>query len=490
MKNLITNLAAFALLCFFASPLFAQSGVGKLSGKVTDSDTREPLIGANVIIVNTDLGAATNVDGEYFILNIPPGTYDVRFSYVGYAPRTVQEVRIVAGITYELNVEMSTDFTLPEIVVQDRKFFEEKSTNTVKVFDSEEIGRLPVKGVEKLASLQAGVVISEGSGGASGNATINVRGGRGGEVLYIVDGVPQNDIYTGANYSQVSNSAIEQISFQIGGYEAKYGQAQSGIVNVTTKSGDPTYAFFADVLSSTFTDDYGYNLYTANLSGPIIPGINSHTIFLSAERGWFADQDPRAIPVSFNSNVQYTSDVKPHTASGIWRYTARTNHNLGKVQVRLGANINERDFRGYVHTYAKNNPEHNPRINRTNASFSGKISHNLSNNSFWNLNLGYRNYSNTQGDGYWYDNLYAYGDSALNAERGVFLPAQGGRMSTDNIGIFFERGRVNDLYTKTENIAMTADLDFTAQIDNHLLELGGGFNYNTLSIILFLLFRD
>ena len=224
-----------------------------------------------------------------------PGTYDIRVSYVGYAPKTIKEVRVVGGITYPLNVELSTDFTLPEIVVQDKKFFEEKATNTTKVIDAGEISKLPVKGIENIASLTAGVIKSEGSGGADGNATINVRGGRGGEVLYIIDGVAQNDIYTGVNNAQLSNSAIDQLSAQIGGYEAKYGQAQSGIVNVTTKSGDPTYAVYGDVLTSSFTDSHGFNLYTMNLSGPIIPGEQDHTIFLSGERGWFLDADPSAV---------------------------------------------------------------------------------------------------------------------------------------------------------------------------------------------------
>ncbi len=90
-------------------------------------------------------------------------------------------------------------------------------------------------------------MVQEGNGGQDGNAQINVRGGRSSEVVYIVDGVVQNNLYNGQTVSQVSNSAIDQISFQVGGYEAKYGQAQSGIVNVTTKSGQPYYNIFADV---------------------------------------------------------------------------------------------------------------------------------------------------------------------------------------------------------------------------------------------------
>ena len=479
MKKYSTFLIVLFILVV-SSALFAQSGVGKLSGTVIDEVTSEPLIGANVILVNSDLGAATDINGKFFILNIAPGTYEVRISYVGYAPRLIQDVRIVAGITYDLNAELTTDFTLPEIIVQDRKFFEEKSTNTTKVFDSEEISRLPIKGVEKLASLQAGVVISEGSGGAGGNAVINVRGGRGGEVLYIVDGVPQNEIYSGTNQSQLSNSAIEQLSFQIGGYEAKYGQAQSGIVNITTKSGSPTYSVHGDVLSSSFTDDFGYNLYTLNLSGPIIPGNNQHTFFFSGERGWNKDSNPRAIGVAFNSDRVFDSPNKENMDEGIYRYTARTNHNIGSFMLRLGANINLRDFRSYVHTYAKTNSLHNPKNESENWSLSSRLSQNVSSNSFWNVNFGYRIYKNAQGDGIWFDNLEAYGDSIANAGIGITLPYQGGRLSTDDIGIFSDYGRIFNNYNKTDIRTFNVDADFTSQIQNHLFEIGGGFNYNTV----------
>jgi len=478
-RNVSFYLINLLLLFVLTIPGFAQTGVGKLSGKVIDADTREPLIGANLLLVNTTLGTATDLSGEYFILNITPGNYDVKVSYVGYAPKTIANVRIVAGITYELNIELSTDFTLPEIVVEGRKFFEAKSTNTTKVIDADEINRLPVRGVENLASLQAGVVKSEGSGGADGNATINVRGGRGGEVLYIVDGVPQNDVYTGANYSQVSNSAIDQLSFQIGGYEAKYGQAQSGIVNVTTKSGSPLYGMFADVVTSSFTDDFGYNLYTLNFSGPIVPGVSNHTFFLSGERGWNADNNPRSIGVDFKS-IGYSSNKKNDLESSVWRFTARTTHILGDFSLRLGANLNNRDARGYVHSYSKANSIHNPLTKRENLSLSGKLSQNLSSNAFWNVNVGYRIFNEESGDGVWFDNLYAYGDSIENAKIGVTLPNNGGIIPFDQYGIFARYGRVNNAYSKRNNNTLTVDADLTAQLGDHLMEFGGGFNMNTV----------
>ncbi len=482
MKKFITFSTALFLL-MLSTEIFGQVGTGKLAGSVIDLDTKEALIGANVVILNTSLGAAADLDGNYFILNVTPGTYDVQFSYVGYGNKIVRDVRIVGGVTVELNIELAAGLQIDEIVVTDEKFFEEKSTNTVKVISSDEIQKLPVKGVANVASLQAGVVIAEGSGGEDGNATINVRGGRGGEVAYIIDGVLQNDALFGGNSAQVSDAAIEQLSFQVGGFEAKYGQAQSGVISVTTKSGSPKYNLFTDLSSSEFTDDYGYNLYTVSLDGPLIPNVSGHTFFLLAERGWFKDADPKAEGLVIPSAGIDRPDL-PDNSSQVWRFTARTQHNLDPFTLRLGANVNTRKFRSYIHSYAKNNSAHNPRIERENYSFSARLSQNLSSNSFWNINAGYKIYDNEQGDGVWFNDLESYGDSTANFP---FLNVgpngegiQGSRATLDDVQLFYGEGRVSNAYYHTFNETFNVDIDFTSQIDNHLLEIGGGFNYNSL----------
>ena len=499
MKKLVTILNVVLTIFIFASPLFAQTGVGKISGKVIDADTKEPLIGANIIILNTNLGAATDVEGNYFILNITPGTYQIKVSYVGYAPKTIQDVRVVANITYELNVQLSTDFTLPEVIVESKKLFEEKATNTVKVIDSDQISKLPVRGVSNLASLQSGVVVQEGSGGEDGNATINIRGGRGSEVLYIVDGVPQNNLYNRQTVSQVSNTAIDQISFQVGGYEAKYGQAQSGIVNVTTKSGQPYYSIFLDVLSSDFpsTDAYGYNLYSGSISGPIIPGIPEHTIFLSAERGWFADADPSAIPIVFESTGQKFDRI-PNNSADVWRLSGKTNSRFGDFNVQLSGLVNTRIAKNGKSATSlrmyKNDADFIEEFEEDNYSFSGRISQTVSKNTFWNFTAGYRMFDYERYNPMFKDNLLAYGDSTIYANRfGVTLDESGTRTilsyqlngqdifsTVDENGIYRPYGYALGLYQHREDDAFTGDFDLTSQIDNHLLELGVGVAYHTV----------
>jgi outer membrane receptor protein involved in Fe transport len=519
MKKIFTNLLAFLVFLFFSAALIAQTGVGKMSGKVTDADTKEPLIGANIILLNTNLGAATDIDGNYFILNITPGTYEVRVSYVGYAPKTFQEVRIVANITYELNVELSTDFTLPDIVVIDKKFFEEKATNTVKVIDAEQISKLPVRGVQNLASLQSGVVIQEGSGGQEGNASINVRGGRGGEVLYIVDGVAQNNLYNRQTVAQVSNVAIDQISFQVGGYEAKYGQAQSGIVNVTTKSGQPYYSLFVDVLSSDFlkTDDYGANLYSGALSGPIIPGIPEHTIFLSGERGWYRDADPPAVPIEIYTLSDGTIldepivyKTIPNNPAGVWRFSGKLSSRFGSWNVQLSALINDRVAKNSKGSIArrqyKNASQFIEEFQETNYSYSARVSQTISNNTFWNLNFGYRNFEFQRynpflkgdnglesaalqvlyGDSLWWadktnqQGVYQ-GINTTGSGMGVTLLGNGlYTRPTDANGVYRPYGWSYGLFQQRQDESLNADFDLTSQIENHLLEFGAGISQHTI----------
>jgi outer membrane receptor for ferrienterochelin and colicin len=496
-KNYTILLAALFLL--LSAALFAQTGVGKMSGRVIDAATGEALIGANVILLNTNLGAATDIEGNYFILNITPGTYDVKFSYVGYAPKTIEGVRIVANITYELNVDLSTDFTLPDIVVVDKKFFEEKATNTVKVIDSDQISRLPVRGVQNLASLQSGVVIQEGSGGQDGNAEINVRGGRGSEVLYIVDGVPQNNLYNRETVSQVSNVAIDQISFQVGGYEAKYGQAQSGIVNVTTKSGQPHYTLFADVQSSDFikTDDFGSNLYSVSLSGPIIPGIPEHTLFLSGERGWYKDSDPPAVPLEFGTMEDGTlldnpivQKTIPNNPAGVWRFNGKISSRFGGWTVQLGALLNNRISKDSKTNTAlrqyKNASRFIEEIEQENYSFSSRISQTVSNSTFWNLNLGYRMFEYQRYNPFLKgpENQILYGDSSWWAnESGLNVTLLGDGRRTENIdanGVYRPYGYSRGLFQQREDVSLGADFDLTTQLDNHLIEFGAGISQHTV----------
>lgn len=273
------------VLFLLATPILALAqNTGKLSGVVTDASTGEPLPGANVIIVGTQLGTAADVDGSYFVLGVPVGTYDVQATFVGYQPVTVEDVEINADYTRELNFALAPGAELDEIVVEyERPLIQKDALGVPKITTAEQIANLPVRGVASVAALQAGVVKEEGSG------NLYIRGGREEEVTYYVDGVK----VIGGSSIAVPDQAVQEQEMLVGAIPAKYGDAMSGIISVTTKSGAPNLFGSIEAITSEVLDSYGYNDVQATIGGPIVG--DKVQFFLSGEYGNFDDANPRAI---------------------------------------------------------------------------------------------------------------------------------------------------------------------------------------------------
>ncbi len=271
------------VLLLLAMPMVALAqNTGKLSGVITDADTGETLPGASVLLVGTQLGTVTSIDGDYFVIGIPVGTYDIQYSFVGYQPQTLQGVEISSGYTTELNIALTPGVELGEIVVEyERPLIQKDAVGAPKIVTGEDIVNLPVRGAASVASIQAGVVSREGSG------TLNVRGGRGSEVTYFIDGVKV------IGTTAVPQSAIQEQEMIIGNISARYGDAMSGIINITTKSGSRRFFGSFEGITSEALDDYGYNLFSGTIGGPVV-GENVN-FFLSAEYLTQADSNPRAI---------------------------------------------------------------------------------------------------------------------------------------------------------------------------------------------------
>lgn len=131
------------------------SGIGAITGYVLDKTIGEPLIGANVILENTQIGAATDINGKFYISNIPAGYYTLKCSYIGYKSLTITRMGIPEKNIANIKLQLSSDLKLNEVVILGEKFIGEKYTNTVKVMDSDQISRLPVKD-EKFTNVYAG----------------------------------------------------------------------------------------------------------------------------------------------------------------------------------------------------------------------------------------------------------------------------------------------------------------------------------------------
>jgi hypothetical protein len=147
---------------------------GKISGKITDATTGEPLIGANVIIMGTNLGAATDFDGNFFIINIPPGKYEVKASIIGYNAVLIQKVNVSVDQTTKLNFELRVEAVEmgDVIVVATRPIVQKDLTSTQSNISGEDIAMLPLEDIGSVVDLQAGVINGHFRGGRKAKYSI------------------------------------------------------------------------------------------------------------------------------------------------------------------------------------------------------------------------------------------------------------------------------------------------------------------------------
>ena len=265
MRNKIRLLIWFIILL----PGMVFAGVtGKLAGNVSDVETGEPLVGANVIVRGTDFGAATDQHGNFVILNIPPGTYAVQCNYIGYETQVIQEVRIMLDLTTRVQFEMQSGVLTGEevLVTAETPMIQKDLTSSMSVVRQEEIEALPITEFTEALSMQAGVV-GEGS-------SLNIRGGRSNEVAYLIDGMYVQDPLLGGLATNINNDAIQEMSLLSGTFNAEYGNALSGVVNIVTREGGQQYHGRAEVRTSQFGVERYADLeefrVNGNLNGPVV----------------------------------------------------------------------------------------------------------------------------------------------------------------------------------------------------------------------------
>ncbi|MBJ12613.1 MAG: hypothetical protein CMG62_05985 [Candidatus Marinimicrobia bacterium] len=236
----------FLLFIVLEKILFAGT-TGKISGTVIDQNTGEPLIGCNIIVQGTSLGAASSIDGSYFILNIPPGTYSLRASMIGYSSVVMNDLQVIVDLTARADFNLASETIEGEevIVTAQKPTVRLDQTSMSAVVSSEDIENLPVTEVSDIIELQAGIVRSPDGG-------FHVRGGRSSEVSFWVDGVATTDSYDGSSGLEIENSGVQEVQVISGTFNAEYGQAMSGIVNVITKDGSQNYTGNLDVYTGGY----------------------------------------------------------------------------------------------------------------------------------------------------------------------------------------------------------------------------------------------
>ncbi|MBI4810253.1 MAG: TonB-dependent receptor [Ignavibacteriales bacterium] len=295
-----------------------QAGTdGILEGKVINKETKEPLIGVTIAIIGTNQGTATDTEGNFSLNNLEAGMYDIRFSNIGFQSIVYKAVVIRIGLRTKISVELvpsAVELSVVEVIAE-RPLIEKDVTSTHFSIGSSQVEKLPVRSVQDIITLFPSVT-AEG----------NVRGGKSTEVVYLVDGLPLQDVVGGGVGGSLPKSSITEFSIQSGGFEAEYGNALSGVVNIITRRGGNDHSLVLRLekdnwISGNLSQQHNRSdEVELTLSGPVVRDrmhyFTANTIQLNDTR-WWQDFDnffksPISSDLSGIGKIDYSLSSKIH----------------------------------------------------------------------------------------------------------------------------------------------------------------------------------
>lgn len=497
--RLLISLCLFILFSLTADSVYAGTK-GKIAGKVTDS-SGEVLVGVQVFIEGTTRGTTTDVDGKYSLVNLDPGEYTVVFTYIGFATIKVEKVEVLVDKTTSIDAEMSEEVIEGEeiIVTAERPIVEKDRTTTTSYVSAAQLEDLPLVSINEAINQQAGVVDG------------HFRGGRTGEVSYLVNGVPINNAFNNGASFDVEQNMVSSLEVISGVFNAEYGQAMSGVVNIVTKGVSREWSgnflgYAGRIVSNRkldyitrntdnniflSRDDFSNDIYTysevapaigdqdyqVSLGGPIIKdklGIQTTLRYVTFNghligRDLFRPSDIQSASIS--------SGADPSTwllmSSGDGEFESLNRQKRISLNSSIVYEINSKlkidynlffqtgDGRNYSHFYKYNPSAINPYYFFNQTHILG-LRYSISNNAFANLSYSYLD---DRSESYLYDNVSATGDlderyvaSRMSSQQGQYAFAMGGN----------DLGSGQDI-TKSHTIVA----DFTSQVNNAVLWKSG-----------------
>jgi len=396
LRRILVVTAVLALLL----PGLAFGQYGKIAGTVTD-DSGQPLVGANVVVEGTRLGAATDLDGRYYILALEPGRYTIEFSALGHSRLRIEDVPVTSGRTSPLDVTLAEEaLALEAVTVVFQKPPVELNETSQRISVEGDVARqMPIRSAGEIVAYQAGAATD-----ASGE--IHIRGGRSGEVGYYIDGVRIEDPLYGETLPQIGRESLQELQLLSGTFSAEYGEAMSGIVNLVTREGSDAYHWsfeyesgmlnqspyreedWAGTNSDAVRDTVsGTSLYeptdvrdvqdllipmigriSGTLSGPI-PFLSNMSFFLTG----IHDAENSTLPFGDNYTLSSTGKL-------VW------NPGVGKLSMSFG--YRDANYQNYSHAW-KYVPEHYQRHFETSTRWSLNWTHQLNNSLFYEATAGH-----------------------------------------------------------------------------------------------------
>lgn len=502
---LILSFAYFALAADVWAGMLGSTG--KISGKVTDGSTSEAIIGANIQVLGTSMGAASNANGEFVILNVPPGTYTIKATYIGYNDYSVENVRVYVDLTSDVNIVMNEkSIQTQEVVVRAVAPLVNKNiTNSNTVTKAEDIQNLPVRGVNNIVATAAGVVSQGGM--------LYVRGSRADAVQFMVDGVSVTNPLFGGNNTSIINNAIEEIQFQAGGYTAEYGGANAGIVSTSLKTGSERYAFSFEAITDNFVGknsnremlggySYGYSEYVMTAGGPLVPGNNKFRFFVAGSydflrspiRFWEGAEfkgiyDPTVSQFNVNGmkndtiDIVYPKGYMLNAARSQYRIQGNVTADLNPIILKLGGTYYQYTGRSGVGITDVLAAKRAPLEEGYTGTGNLKLTHLLTPSTFYELQVNYYGSFDVTMDPDLKHNIAGYGDSIQNAKYGYTLLYDGQNLPEyQYYGETFLRPDAQlSIYQKIRMDNLGGKLNFVHQIGKiHELKTGFEMNYYTI----------
>ncbi|MGH7594943.1 MAG: TonB-dependent receptor [bacterium] len=471
---------AIAMFISAAGSLHAQT-TGKIAGRVTDKKTGDSLPGANVLIDGTTRGAVTDLNGDFYIINVAPGTYMLRVTLIGYEPVRVEGLRVSVNRTSDLEVKMAqTAVELGEevVVTAEKIAIKKDQTSAVRNVSADQIELLPIESVGAVISLQPGVVAG------------HFRGGRMTEVAYLVDGLQVDESFGGSGKTvDLEPEVIQDLEVITGTFNAEYGRAMSGVVNAVTKDGGssfhgaasadlanyltPNNDIFVGLKNSDFDRNQDYKL---QLSGPLLLdrltfftnfryqdyknhlngirrfNVNDLSNFGEDPALWFSQNTGDSAYVSMNGskNVSFTGKL----TSNLFR----------NFKTSLLYTLNDDEWHTYDHAY-KFNPDGMATAYRNTDMYALQLNHMFSNRAFYEIKLSYIDNNN----GY-----YVY--------KNPLDPRYVNDVFLYNDGPGFFTGGQNKTHNERKLKDYNAKFDFSWQVNkHHSLKTGALYTHHDLN---------
>ncbi len=519
-------LIVITLLFGIYSGTFAGN-TGKIAGRVFDKQTGDPLAGVNLIIKGKSLGASTDEDGFYYILQIPPGKYDLEASYIGYHTVTVKKVRVQVDLTTNINFELVVEALETDVieVIAEQLLIQKDITSTRRTTTREDMDTMPgLENTSDILSMNASAFVDAGPQSIAfgeGNSlqirdesikNVHIRGGRGGEVLYMVDGMPvTHPLYGGRNVLELNVVDVEEVELLTGAFSAEYGQAQSGVINITTRSGGDDFMGGVEYKTDFLNPSSAmYNLsYTSfYLGGPeyitrkLLPKLG---IRIPGKMNFFISGNGNMTNTAYNNN-RIREEV---SILGI-RFNERQDNSLnlnGKLDWMLSPQLKlALSYHGSWKKWSrfdwvwKNNPDNMADYSRDTQNFGLRFNHTISNSTFYNLNFSYMtvDYRSSLNDLKPYEFWTFYADSAGYANgigydyytwnayfsgRPYELKSNIQSPTTDLSGFFDPTGYEN-IWRNDETGSFSFRGDISSQIHSeHLIKAGMEVQYHDIQYV-------